>query len=55
MNIHNVCDEKYSSYIERKSHKKVITYKTNKKLADEIQIRGTKTNRYIPKKNRQYK
>ena len=39
MNIHNVCDEKYSSYIERKSHEKVITYKTNKKLADVIQIR----------------
>ena len=34
MNIHNVCDEKYSSQIERKSHKKLITYKTNKKLAD---------------------
>ena len=55
MNIHNVCGEKYSIYIERNFHEKLITYKTNKKLADVMQIRERKTNRYIPKKNRQYK
>ena len=49
MNIHNVCDEKYSSYIERKSHEKVITYKINKKLADVIQIRGTKNKQVYSK------
>ena len=42
MNIHNVCGEKYSIYIERNSHEKLITYKTNKKLADVMQIREKK-------------
>ena len=34
MNIHNVCGENYSIYIEKNSPEKLITYKTNKKLAD---------------------
>ena len=46
--IRNVCDKNMQICRERKSHEKVIPYKTNKKLADVIRIRRTKINRYIP-------
>ena len=37
--IRNVSDKNMQICRERKSHEKVIPYKTNKKLADVIQIR----------------